>query len=334
VKLVKYLYLVLGVALFAGVLAAFDFGAALDLATKAGWLGVAGLCLTYLVVFLMDCYGWLMTVPSVSGTLTWWWRLSWIRLIGEAFNMVIPAGTFGGEPLKAAMLKSRYGVSYREVTASIVLIRTVWLLAQLVFVLTMAVPILMTDRLADGSKASIVLGALILAAMAAALVLLPRLRLSSRLGRSLGARGWRRKIADSLHHVEDVEGRASGFHRTHPARYWIAFGLSLAKWFLGAGEVWLALWLIGHPVSVVEALMIEAVIQLVRSISFFIPGNLGTQDAAYTLMVAAFTGVPTAGLGAALLRRLREVLFVAAGFLVGARSALPLRKAKEPPGAS
>ncbi len=331
-KVVKYLYLALGIALFAAVLGAFDFGAALDLAAQAGWLGVAGLCATYGAVFLMDCYGWLMTVPSVPGTPRWWLRFSWIRLIGEAFNMVIPAGSFGGEPLKAAMLKSRYGVSYREVTASVVLIRTVWLIAQLVFVLAMAAPLLATDRLSDGSKASIAIGILILVAMTVALVMLPRMRLSSRMGRWLGGRGWRRKIAEGLHHVEDVEGRASGFHREHSGRYWTALVLSVAKWFLGAGEVWLALWLIGHPVGVLEALMIEAVIQLVRTISFFIPSNLGTQDAAYTLMVAAFTGVPTAGLGAALLRRLREVLFIAAGFLAGARSAFPLRRTGEPPG--
>ncbi len=330
-KIVKYVYLALGVALFVAVLAAFDFSSALTLVAKAGWLGVAGLCLTYLVVYLMDCFGWMLTVPSVPPTGRWWWRFSWIRLIGEAFNMVLPAGTLGGEPLKAAVLKSRYGVSYREVTASIMLIRTVWLMAQLLFVVVLAVPLMMTDRLTVGSKLSIVLGTVILAGMTAALVLLPRLRLSSRLGRWLGGRGWRRKIAEQLHYVEDVESRATRYYRDHPARFWVAFVLSVGKWCLGAGEVWLALWLIGSPVGVLEALMIEAVIQLVRSISFFIPGNLGTQDAAYALMVSAFTGSPTAGLGAALLRRLREIIFVSAGFALGARYVLPGRSAAVPP---
>jgi hypothetical protein len=81
-------------------------------------------------------------------------------------------------------------------------------------------------------------------------------------------------------------------------------------------------------VSVAEAVVLEGLLQLARSVSFFIPANLGTQDGAVALAAAAITGVSAAGLGAALLRRVREVVFIAAGFLVGGSFSLrSLRRA-------
>ncbi len=57
--------------------------------------------------------------------------------------------------------------------------------------------------------------------------------------------------------------------------------------------------------------------QAVRTASFFIPANLGAQDGAVVLIVGAFTGAPAAGLSTAILRRLRQLAWIAAGFAVG-----------------
>jgi hypothetical protein len=240
-----------------------------------------------------------------------------VRLVGEAFNLVLPAGGFGGEPLKAVLLKSHYGVGYRESSAGLVLARIQSLIGQFLFVLAAVTAMAAATALPAAYQAGAWAGLAVLGGMTAGFILVPKLRLSSRLGRRFGAKAWGRAIAKSLAAIESVEDKVNAFARAHRARYWAAILLATLRWTLGTAEMWLALHLLGHPVSVVEAMVLEGLLQLARSVSFFVPANLGTQDGAIALAAAALTGVAAAGLGAALLRRVREVVFVALGFALG-----------------
>lgn len=57
--------------------------------------------------------------------------------------------------------------------------------------------------------------------------------------------------------------------------------------------------------------MIECMVQLVRTVTFFIPAGLGTQEGAFLLGVGALTGVPSAGVATAVIRRGRDLLWIA-----------------------
>jgi putative membrane protein len=82
----------------------------------------------------------------------------------------------------------------------------------------------------------------------------------------------------------------------------------LAGWIAGATEVWLALWFLGHPVGVTDAIIIEAVVQAVSSAAFLVPGALGVQEAAFLLVGSALGLGPAPALALAAARRLRDVL--------------------------
>ncbi len=104
-----------------------------------------------------------------------------------------------------------------------------------------------------------------------------------------------------------------------------AVALSVAHWTLGSVEVYLTFWVLGYPIGISEAVMIEAVLQLVRSVTFFIPGNLGSQEGAYVLFGVALTGTAASvGLGAAIVRRIRELILLLLGFGIGAMMSVPL----------
>ncbi len=263
-----------------------------------------------------------MTVPVAPLTLRWYLTFLRVRLVGEAFNVVVPAGGFGGEPVKAVLLKSHYGISFHDSSPGIVLTRIAALVGQFAFVcailVVMATATRMPDNIQTGAWAALVM----LAAMTASFVLLPKLKLSSRLSRRAQGTRWGAFLAKGLAGIEAVEDRVNAFAHQHPARYWGSIALSFLRWALGAGEMWLALHLLGHPVTVVEALVLEGLLQLTRTVSFFVPANLGTQDGALALCAAALTGSPAAGLGAALLRRVRELLIVALGLSLGSHYSL------------
>lgn len=91
-------------------------------------------------------------------------------------------------------------------------------------------------------------------------------------------------------------------------RRWIAS----TAWRMGfrvlwAAEVWAALHLLGHPVGVVEAIIVESLVEAGRAAGFLLPGGLGAQEGAVLAAGAAVGVGPDTALALALVRRVREL---------------------------
>jgi hypothetical protein len=54
-------------------------------------------------------------------------------MVGEAFNYTIPAGGMGGEPVKAVLLKRYFDIDYDDTIASLVMVKTINLIALIGF---------------------------------------------------------------------------------------------------------------------------------------------------------------------------------------------------------
>ena len=93
--------------------------------------------------------------------------------------------------------------------------------------------------------------------------------------------------------------------------------LAFVNWLLGAVEIYYTLLFLGHPISWADAWIIEAVAQLVRTGTFFIPASIGAQEGAFLLVCGAITGSPTLGVSVSVVRRLREVIWIVWGFTLG-----------------
>jgi uncharacterized membrane protein YbhN (UPF0104 family) len=73
-----------------------------------------------------------------------------------------------------------------------------------------------------------------------------------------------------------------------------------------SGEVLLALYLMGYPVSLAEAVLIETLGQTVKAASFMVPGSYGVQEGGF-ILIGALLGLPTGlALALALAKRTRE----------------------------
>jgi hypothetical protein len=57
------------------------------------------------------------------------------------------------------------------------------------------------------------------------------------------------------------------------------------------------MYLLGHPITFTDAWIIEAMAQLVRAGTFFIPSSIGAQEATFTVVCSAITGTPSLGIG-------------------------------------
>jgi putative membrane protein len=91
-------------------------------------------------------------------------------------------------------------------------------------------------------------------------------------------------------------------------RAFTGIALHFAAWALGAAEAWIAFRLMGHPISLAEACVIDSLFTGLRTFAFFIPGAIGVQEAAYVALCALFGIPPGVALAFSLVRRARDFL--------------------------
>jgi len=86
--------------------------------------------------------------------------------------------------------------------------------------------------------------------------------------------------------------------------------------FEGA-EAFVILRLLGVDMTFTQVLAFEVVVSFVRSLAFMVPAGLGVQDAGYVAFLGAFSvpDAPTMGVAFVLIKRAKELLYVAVGFL-------------------
>ena len=318
-RAVRIVYLAAGLGLLAAVLYGVDMTAAGAWLGRMGFAGAVSVIAIYALVFTCDSAAWWLILAGPKLQAIWLRRLWLVRLVGEAFNAIIPAASLGGEPVKALILKKRYGVGYGEAAASLVMVKTTTLIGLILFSTVGLGLMLGVEIYADAYGAVAGAGLAALTAGVLGFFAVQRWAVASRLASRLAARRPGGRIEAALGHLRNVDERFAAFYHRRPGRFAGALGLALASWLLGALELYVILDFLGRPITPAEALITETVLQLVRAGSFFIPANLGASEAGFVLLVGALTGQPPLGLAAALVRRARELLWIVAGVALGWR---------------
>ena len=116
----------------------------------------------------------------------------------------------------------------------------------------------------------------------------------------------KRDLSGLTLHADAIDGAVHALYRDR-RRVVVTFAVSLVAWVVGTGEVWLALDVLGHPVSWRDALLLESVGQAIRGAAFAIPGSLGAQEGGF-LLLAPLVGLPLdTALALSLVKRAREI---------------------------
>jgi putative membrane protein len=234
------------------------------------------------------------------------------RWVGESVNGLLPVMQVGGNVARARYL-ARYGVPGDEAAASVVVDVTLIVLTQIVFTLLGTALLLMHlggSRIALAAVAGMALMAMLVGGFFVAQrrgIFAGLTRFSGRLARGvdLTALGAEASAIDAsvarLWRERGALARSSAWH--------------CAAWVLGAGEIWLALYYLGHPVDVRTALLIESLTQAVRAGAFAVPGALGVQEGGYLLLGGALGLGPDTSLALALTKRVRDLVLGLPGLI-------------------
>jgi glycosyltransferase 2 family protein len=316
VRALKALYLLLGIGLLALVIAEIDVAEVAAQVARIGF-GFLVILAIYLVAFAIDSVTWQMAIPSVPLNGLWAYRVWKLRMVGEAFNTVMPGGGMGGEPVKAVLLKKHYGIGFREGTASLILAKTINMLALVAF-LVVGFALMIGGTSLPASYETVAAAGLVGLGIAVTLFfVIQRFGVTSLTGKWLSRWRFTRRIEHVLHHIHDMDQRLIEFYTKARGRFAAALALAFVNWLLGVVEVYYALLLLGHPVSWADAWIVEAAAQLVRTGAFFIPAAIGAQEGTFLLVCGAITGSPTLGVSVAIIRRLREIIWIIWGFALG-----------------
>ncbi len=241
-------------------------------------------------------------IPSVR-------RMVGLRWVRESLNALIPAGAIIGQALAARRL-ARAGVPADLAGATATVDMTIEAGTQALLTLVGLVLLLFSHG--DRHLGWIAVIGMALAVTTTVAMVAVQRNLPVRVAEATLARlvprwsalqsGWLADFQSSvlrLHADWRTLARAAVCHVT--------------AWTLGAVEISGILWLLGHPVSLVDGFIVETLTQALRSAAFMVPGALGVQEGAIIAACALVGAPPNAALMLALLRRTREVALGALG---------------------
>lgn len=307
------------------VFALVGVGLCLWLVRRIGWsatrasiaaIGVVpaiGLVLLYAFAQLSFCHGWYWTLGP--------WRkdlgLSGILLpflAGDAVNCSVPSANAAGEPVKVAMLRGR--VPMEDAAASVTLYKFSDFLSLALFLafglcaswFTVEMPALWY------AGGGVVLFGMV--GCAALLASLSRKGIFGSLIRRLGALLRSDRLLALEAQASGIDESIRSFWSRYPREFLLSLAFNFLGWFGGVIEAYLCLYLLNLPADWSYALAIETFALFINNVTFFVPARLGVVESSRALIFAAL-GLPAAsGLAYGIVRRLRELAWIALGYAI------------------
>ena len=319
-KLLRFALLGLGLVLFAVLIAENDPSTVLASVAELSWrLGVI-LCFPVVLVQIFDTLGWRFAFLRESAGFP---ALVSSRLAGEAFNLITPTAALGGEAVKAWLLRAR--APLEASFSSVIVAKTTITIAQGLFLLV-GIAVAWGTILSGSALLHGMLWLLAVETIALALFVAVQMR---------GLLGWTGRLLErlgvyagrgsaTLGRVDDALGQ---FYRTAPQRLVLSIAFHFVAWLLGSLETWLILRFLGIEVSLATATVIEAFGTAIRVATFLIPASLGVLEGGFVATFLALGLSAPAAISFSLVRRIREVAWIAIGLGAFALMRSPERRA-------
>jgi uncharacterized protein (TIRG00374 family) len=281
---------------------------------SSAWV-VAALIPLWATVYLLNAVAWRM-LTSKGGNAIPLPRALVMTVVAFAVNYSTPLLSFGGEPLKVVAATRALGRP--RAVGSIVAFRLLHALAHvLCFLLALIPAAILLPRTPVTLAAIAVIGAVLLlityflisrhseGLALHALQLLGRLPLLKRLAVRLEPR------TAMLH---EIDTHVTAIYKSDPRRFFGALVVEMAARLLSLAEYWVILYGMGLGVDPLRAFVVASFSSLVVNALIFVPFELGTKEGGVFLMFEWLGIAPGLGLAAALLSRLRELIWIAIGW--------------------
>jgi len=308
VKRAGALFALAGLALAVLLFARENVGAIVDLVVVAG-PGLVLAAVFHVVPMTCNAAAWQALFPADRGaTLRTLTHATWLR---ESVNGLLPVARVGGEIVAYRTIRAR-GVPATEAASTLVADMAISVITQ-AWVTFLGLAILLRSGVGTSLALGIVGAAALLmvagivfvhVTRAGVVAIVTRLLNRAFAGRFEGA------VAGSVELDQALRTVYVRRRRVALCAVWQCIG-----WIVGSVEIWLALHFLGHDRGLLDAVMIEALIQAISSAAFVVPGALGVQEGGFLMLGAAVGLDGGSALALATARRLRDVVVFFPGLI-------------------
>lgn len=298
--------------IIAGWLVWRDHPATIVRLLKDAGIGLVLAALVHILPMLANAWDWRSLIrggqrPGFAAML----KLVWIR---ESINGLLPVARVGGEIVSFRLL-GRCGVRPAMAAASLVVDIQLTLISQLIFAL-FAIGYVLHGASSDTAKLAgqLAWGIALLTPLLILFALVQHAKPFERATRLLD------RITSGK--VYELVGTSVRIDQSVKL-VWRKTGVVVRYLFLWqtlqcvglALEIWVALRVLGTDATFVQAFVIEALIQLVSSVAFMVPGGLGVQEGGFVLIGGLLGFDAPTCLALAGARRVRDLMFFVPGLL-------------------
>jgi putative membrane protein len=309
VRVVVWIGLLIGLASLALLMAWQGFAVIFDRLSTVN-LSILLITVFALPELLFSSAGWLYAFsPNVrprfrDATVAMW--------IGNSVNLLLPLATIGGDLVKIRELTC-HSVPTNDAVASIVLDKTAHLVSILLWAFMGLIALYAIDPFSE--SLTLVSVAILFLALGITTVIaiqcIGAVGWSANFATKISKKAWLRPLVDGM---ISVDTRLRDAYR-QPRSMIMNSAFKLCARIVLAGEVWLAAYLMGYPIGILECIMLKGLSMAVRNIAFVVPGALGIQEGSFVVL-GAFVGLPAdLMLSVSLATRMRELLVGVPGLI-------------------
>lgn len=272
-----------------------------------GW-GILLLIVFHVLPMALDSAGWHILLRSLDRLQLVSRRfLLWVTCVREAVSRLFPVASIGGDIL-GCRLVMQTGLQASSTVASVTVEIWVNLLSRYVQAVAAVVILMALTGFGEVEKA-LAAGLLVMLPIVLLVALmLARMKIFSRLVKLLI------RLIGPLSFLPDDDSAAAVDRQTRSLlqNAWLlakAIVLQLGGMFVSSLELYIIGYLIGQPITLLDAIALEGLVEGVRYVAFFIPAGLGVQEAGFVFFGQLLGIEADVALAMSLIRRVREIGF-------------------------
>jgi uncharacterized membrane protein YbhN (UPF0104 family) len=306
------LIIILALAFYGWLLRRVGFAQVLDYVRLVGW-GLLGTIALEAVARVANTLGWRATIANYPRSL----RLSELfvaRIAGEAIDYVTPSAQLGGQFVMALMVRQKLAMA--SGLATVIVASLAEMVGQVGFISGVMAVALPYEGGLHHLLWPVAGGMTLILTLAGGFLFVQLKQPFSRL--------WRMAAKFDIPQLANPEVQAAAtdadallkdFYANHRRRLVLSCGCYLLAWSMGPIEILIYLKLLGQPFTWMTPLLVEALGLLIERATFLIPGKLVSQEGGKAVILKTLAYPVGIGFAIGLLRRLKELTWVALGLI-------------------
>ena len=314
--LLNLVLLIIGFGFLFWAINAVDMEKTLELLLKINY-GFVAILSIYIVITWLDMLAWKLSFPPEITKDIPNLKLWEIRTIGDAYNTITPLGTMGGEPVKAHILKEHFDISLKQTFSSLIISRTTFLAALILFCFPGIFFILNSPSIPTNFKTASIWGMVAFSIMIFLFIMFQLTGTLGNMSQWLISKTNKPRLQNFLLKLVHTDNLFTVFYQNFSKRIFFSIFLAFLGWIVGLGELYLILYFLGFSPSFSDIWIIESMVQLVKAGSFFIPFSIGTLEGGSVLIFLSLGYSASLGLAVPLIGRVKQLAWVALGLTLG-----------------